>query len=77
LKSDENLFFLPIQLGKGDHDSDLYSLSLAVKLRLTNLQEIPFHIPLRETISFKLCNIIQGIRNQLKEGGPNLTELFT
>lgn len=86
LKSDENPVFLSIQVGKGDYHSDLYSAcsiwptrtaasSLAVTLRLTHLQKILFHILLRETLSFKLCNVIQGSWNQLEESSPNLAEL--
>lgn len=66
--------FLSIQDGKGDYHSDLYSAwsiwpirtaasSLAVKLRLTNLWEIPFHILLKEILSFKLRNVVQGSWN--------------
>lgn len=77
LKSDEK--------SEGDYDSDLYSAwgiwpiriaasLLAGKPKLTNLQETSFHILLRKTLFFKLCNVIQGIWNQLEENSLNLAE---
>lgn len=79
-------FFLSIQVAKGDYHSDLYSAwniwpigtaasLLAVKLRLTNLQKMPFHILLRETLPFKLCNVIQSSWNQEEGSSPDLAKL--